>query len=147
MGAKAGGSRSCSGRWIIHLKIPAFPYPPSPPGLIFSSLCAKDIQRRGTQIHESTGLQAGVRLTIAQSQPLSHSTFFLSALFSILSHLAVTSLGSESVPRGCQAKPLCKSLPWVLSWEKAVNEQQKICISSSQIPVTGFQGLGCSSQP
>lgn len=74
-------------------------------------------------MRESRGLEAtGEILTIAQSQPRSYSTFFLSALFSILSHLAVTPLGRESVPCGCQANlPLCKSLPWALSWEKGAH--------------------------
>lgn len=133
---------------------PAFPYLPSPPGLIFSSLCAKDIQRRGAQICESTGLEAGERLTIAQSQPQSYSSFLLPALFSTLSHLAVTSLGRESVPGGCQAKlPLWKSLPWVLSWEKAAHISnilgmsnkklhQQLRDSSHRLP-----RLGCASQP
>lgn len=121
-GPKQRGAGAAVGDGSSTCTIPAFPYPPSPPGLIFSSLCAKDIQRRETQIHESTGLEIGERPTTAQSQPRSYSTFFFSALFSILSHLAVTSLGRESVPRGCQANlSLCKSLPWVLSWKKAAH--------------------------
>lgn len=147
-GPKQVGAGAAVGDGSSTCTIPAFPYPLSPPGLIFSSLCAKGIQRRrNTDPWEH---RAGSR---RETDNCTITALLLLHFFSSLHY-----------------SPFCPTLPW-LPWEGNQSHvaakpaslcanpfpgfwagrrlltswtycewAAENCISSSQIPVTDFQG-------